>query len=300
MFSYAAYGLVIHSEIELPGLPDAVGEPDVRIVRETLAVDDLAARSNGGSAILGKVHDLLHFFAEDGRIVRVDAAESLEEGVIRTILLGTILATVLRQRGFLVLHAACVAKGDQAVAFVGYTGWGKSTTAEYFYQNGYRLLTDDVLALRVDETVEVVPGYPLIKLRTDAGEALRADFDALPMVHFDSSKRMHRTSTFDPSPVPLARIYLMRGQEAKANGIQPVTLQQAMIEIIGHTRLVTFLRNPEYMQRHLQQCSRLVSRVPVRALERVLSLDSLPEIKRLVEADLAGADVPLHADALAS
>ena len=45
---------------------------------------------------------------------------------------------LLRQRGLLTLHASVIrSKGKDYIGFVGDSGYGKSTLAEYFSQQGY-------------------------------------------------------------------------------------------------------------------------------------------------------------------
>lgn len=294
---YAAYGLTIASDFDLPGLVAGDGEADVRLRRGELGAE-YRERTNSGDEILGQVQGLpIQFFAQNGRDVTVDVAGSIPDDAVAGAILGVVMGTVLRQRGYLVLHASCVARDDEAVAFVGYSGWGKSTTAEYFHQHGYRLISDDVLAIRVEPTPRVYPGYPLIKLRPDAGAQLRDDFAEMPLVSHDADKRVHHLGEFSFEPVTLRRVYLLRGEPSPENRIVAVPPQRAMMEFVGHTLLITFLRSPVYMQRHLQQCARLISQVPVRALERVMQLDTLADIKRLVEADLNGAEIEALATA---
>ena len=57
----------------------------------------------------------------------------IEEANDRFLLLGLSLSVLLRQR-------SCVVKGT-AVAFLGHSEWGKSTSAEVFYSKGYSIFS---------------------------------------------------------------------------------------------------------------------------------------------------------------
>ena len=61
------------------------------------------------------------------------------------------MAAILYQRGILPLHASAVVLAAGAVAFLGPSGLGKSSLATAFVKDGEALITDDVLAVRLDE-----------------------------------------------------------------------------------------------------------------------------------------------------
>ena len=72
---------------------------------------------------------------------------TVPDAEIRTCLFGPIIGFALHLRGTPCLHASAVVVDGRAVAFLGHSGAGKSTTAASFVHRGYRALTDDVLAL---------------------------------------------------------------------------------------------------------------------------------------------------------
>jgi hypothetical protein len=62
---------------------------------------------------------------------------------------GTLLAVILTLEGRLVLHGSAVSGDDGALAFVGPSGRGKSTTAALCAAAGGRVVSDDVLLVEV-------------------------------------------------------------------------------------------------------------------------------------------------------
>lgn len=242
------------------------------------------------------------------------SVSQLGDGILETYLLGVLMATLLRQRGFLVLHACCVAKDGKAVAFVGESGWGKSTLSEYFCQHGYTLLSDDVLAIRVgaahsdenhfdagspntaapdaegrsdrDERPVAIPGYPQIRLRAEAGRLLRTDFDELPLVNEGNSKRYTVPDAFPNRPFPLHKVYLLEPGYGEKNTLEPMDKRTALLRLSLHARATNLIHAPSYRAQLLRQCEKLVHHVPVDRLRRVRDLNRLHEIKALVDRDI--------------
>ena len=78
-------------------------------------------------------------------------------------------ATFLRQRGLFVLHASSININNSAVAFSGFKGYGKSTTAMAFYKEGYPVVADDYITIEFDKEVPFVsPGFPSLRLSNES------------------------------------------------------------------------------------------------------------------------------------
>ena len=333
---YRAYLLRVQSDVQLPAPPGKGGKPDVCIRRRSLSVCDVngtaalqAPRSNGsdhfngsptggdagdvgdaeevetfvgdtGQVITGGIYDELYFVVQHGDTIYYDLRKPLPSGALQGYLFGVLMATLLRQRGFLVLHACSVARDGKAVAFVGESGWGKSTLAEYFCQRGYTLLSDDVLAIdtspdahdtRADARAQVIPGYPQIRLRAEAGRHLRADFDALPVVNEENEKRFTTPDAFPERPLPLQQMYLLDPTYAEATRVEPVEQRTALLRLINHTRATNLVKEADFQSQLFRQCERVVQQVPIQRLHRARDLDRLDEIAEQVERDL-GIDAP--------
>ncbi len=291
MQTYRAYGLTFASDIALPELPQSSEAPVAFIKRQSL-YGELGAEGNGGSCVTGRVLDVLRFRVEGGSTIMVDELKEVSEEEIRVYLLGVLMSILLRQRGLLVLHAAGLAKDGKAVAFVGDSGWGKSTLAGYFVQQGYRLLNDDVLALDVAQTpVQVIPGFPQIKFRPEAEQWLGARYADMPSLHENSPKRIDAPfERFQQEPLPISRLYVLEGGGRAESAIKPLGAREAILELVRHTRMTNMMRAPEVQTQHLQQCAFLVQNVPVQRLERKKDLNALGEILEQVEEDLSSAD----------
>ena len=65
----------------------------------------------------------------DGRLIELDPVPSAGDAMLRQAIQSAGLGLILHQRNALTLHASAVEVNGQVVAFVGYKGAGKSTTA---------------------------------------------------------------------------------------------------------------------------------------------------------------------------
>ncbi len=303
MYSYIAYGLGIQSELHLPELTEAEVGADVVIRLGKVS------RSPAEQAVTGKTPagnefwmtaDEVCFFREEvgaflmrkGREIVVDPAPGAEERLIRLFVWGSVLAVTLHLRGLLVLHASAVEMNGGAVAFLGGPGWGKSTTAAALHARGYRMVTDDVLAVDLDggNSPTALPAFPQFKLWPEAAIALGYDLETLPLLHPEFDKRARRiTNGFSTTPLTIERIYVLDLGETRE--IEPLRPQETMVELVRHSYWMRVFQMPllgaKATSHHFSQCASLANKVPISRLRRTRCLPELPDLAKLVEEDLA-------------
>jgi hypothetical protein len=283
---YKAYNLCIASELLLPELIPTEGEPDV-IVRFCKVDNATAMQHDSGQNFVGEIPEVGEFFIHDGREILMNPLPGVDEALLRTVLLGPVLCVLLRQRGLLVLHASCIDINHKGVAFMGGSGWGKSTLATAFHTKGYNVLTDDVLPIQIKTGQPIVfPSYPQFKLCPEAATSLGQDTKSLLPVSQNSFKVAYKLSRgFQQTPLPLHHIYVLdKGSEHKITRIKP---QEAFIELVRHTRAISSISEQEFMAEHLHFCSELIKNVRFSRFTRKPSLGDLPELVKLIEDDLA-------------
>jgi hypothetical protein len=287
---YKAFNLYIASEILLPELIESAGKPDV-IVRLGKLDDTTAKEFDLGNNFQGTVAEVGRFLIYQGQEIVIDPIPGVDESLLRTILLGPILCVLLRQRGLLVLHASAVRINNQAVAFMGGSGWGKSTLATAFHTKGYDVLTDDVMPIQVGTGQPLVfPAYPQFKLWPEAATSLGEDINSLSPIFPNGPKLSYKVSQgFQQTPLPLQKIYVLG--KGERHEITPIQTQQAFVELVRHTRAITLITDPEFQASHLRLCTELVKNVSFCHFIRKPSLADLPELVKLVEEDLAAASV---------
>ena len=287
MYSYTAYELGIHSELPLPGLIAAKDiSVDVVISQRRFDKSEESAPRNS-NFFVGVTTGIGTFLVRSGEHIVVDPFPGVDDSLVRTILLGPIMAVLLRQRGLAVLHASGVGVNGGAIAFLGQSGWGKSTLAEAFYERGYGVVTDDLMAIRVDGSYpHVSPGYPSIKLFPDAAVFLGCDIGASEPLHSQTEKRIHfAASRFPQNALPLQQIYVLGvGERAEIEALEP---REAFWELVRNSRAVSLLRDPDSRHKHLHHCARIAADVPTFRLRRRLALSALPELIGVLEENFA-------------
>jgi len=291
-YRYVAYGVRVGSDQPLAPLVDAEddGEPDVRVRRGVLD-EPFEPRDGFQTHVAPDEIWIRHsrvgtFLARQGREIVVDPLPDVEERVVRSYIVKAALAAVLLQRGKLILHASGVAIGGVAVAFVGSSGMGKSTTSAALHARGHPVIADDLLGVDVFSADEpmALPGFPQVLLLPESATALGRDPSSLPRVSPLSDKfKLDTPLGFSVEAVPLRRIYAL--SDADHDAIEPLGGREAVATLVAHTfGIVAFGQGAK--PAHFLLCAELVKRVPVRRLARVRQLERLEELARLVEQDL--------------
>jgi hypothetical protein len=292
MFTYSAYNLRLRSELLLPELMPTDAEADVQIRFGSVEIPQ------GALQVGSRYHvtdDEICFFQEDvgafkirgGREIIVDPSVNVEERILRLFILGPSLGALMHQRGQLVLHASSVVIGSFAVAFVGESGYGKSTTAAAFASRGYGVLADDITPVDFRHGMPMVsPGFPQLKLHPDSASAVGHAPRDLPRIHPKLEKRALRmTSRFLNGTFPLRCVYVLdRNAQLDTESLVP---QDALVELVRHSYSNRLLNATNTAGMHMQQCADLVSGVVMRRLRTHKSLSELDALVDAVEADLA-------------
>ncbi len=289
---YKAYNLYIASELSLPELIIDEGNPEVDVIVRFGKLDEVKrVNSKHECQFRGHVENFGDILISQGREIVIDPVPGADEGRMRAILLGPIFCVLMRQRGLLVLHASAVNINNKAVAFIGGPGWGKSTLATTFHTKGYDVLTDDVMPIQIGSGQPLVfPAYPQFKVWPQAVASLGHNAENFSPIFQDARKLAYKFSLgFQQTPLPLERIYVLdKGDSHKITKIQP---QEAFVNLLRHTRVMSLVTEEEFLSAHMQLCSKLLKKVSFCRFIRKPSLDDLPLLVKMVEDDLGQIDI---------
>jgi hypothetical protein len=292
-YFYSCFGLRIESDIHFLELdPADPGSADLRIRLASASGQDGGGMT--GSQVPSSVEKVMDFtsvgrFHITPNMVTITPAEDVRPEDLGLPLFGPVLATVLHQRGLLVLHGSAISSKWGLIAFVGDSGAGKSTTAGWFATNVAPLFTDDLLPVTITEdgTPLVLPGYPLIKLSSAAVEAfvpvgtriLPVGIEGYPKLRV----RLDRPTL--PSPGALDYIFVLRrGEEA---AYSPFSRTDALRAVMRNSYMAKYpdaFSSPERKIRHLQQSTAVANNVRIGELTVPSSLDRLHEVLPLLES----------------
>jgi hypothetical protein len=270
MFSYRAYGLDILSDFPMPEFhPLANGRGDVAIRLEPCEpplhmADDSYVEVQPGEAFL-KYQRAGVFRIRNGREIAISPAPGADLALVRLYLVGKVFATLLYQRGLLVLHASAIDVDGQAVCFIGNCHFGKSSLAASLHRGGCRVVADDVTAVDLSaKRPFAIPAFPQLKVDPAVAGLLGYDTESLVELHpLEPRRGLRLTSGFDPAPLPVGLIYLL---EPNSVAEQPLGPQDLLIELIRNSfpaRLNTSGGAP-----HLLQCAQLARLAPAMRLGR--------------------------------
>lgn len=298
--SYLAFGLYIKSKVPIPGLVavSRVQKTDLtvyldaqppwlqKVFRYPLPVwstsSSIAETGNplwiveellGGSYLRLTYDDGTQFiFDRKGTEVWGTWPENLTLEDTATYLLGPVMGLVLRLRGVTCLHASAIAVGDRAIALVGHSGAGKSTTAAAFAELGYPILSDDIVALvDQDNQILVQPAYPRLRLWPSSAEILYKNPDALPRLvptnptwdkaYLDLNQEKYK---FQETPLPLAGIYILgdRTGSSPMPALTQLPKSKALMDLIANT-YANLLLDKTMRQQEFHFLSHTVNQVPV-------------------------------------
>ena len=310
-YCYSVYGLRIRTPIPLtiPAIP-AESTCDIEVLagdplvfEESLR--DLALNSDWAQAhrlpegwFYGRFKGMFDFLVSpDGCRIYYRPLGQFSTASFEAYLLGLLMKAVVIKRGEQSLHASSVIVDGKAVAFLGASGFGKSSLAASFVSVAFPLLTDDVLRLEEDgRGFWAYPGPARLKLLPDeARQCLDGACAGVPMdpmadkwlFPVSAELQCHRGA-------PLAAIYCLIGpakaREAKHIAIEALEPREALPEILRGIH-VDRVVEPHRITPRFDAAGRIASAVPVRRLTypRVLAL--LPDVRNAILADIRGLRV---------
>lgn len=303
---YWMCGFAIQSNIELPELlTNNVGRPDYRVVIHSARslhqvsqwVDtqrDLdghiwyqCARSD--SAYLVRMLDMVDFVVtKDEQEIHCYPNLAVPAETIRHLLLDHMLPRLLSRRLHISLHGSAVATPAGAIAFLGSSGRGKSTLATSFWHAGYRLLTDDCLAITTaKERFFCVPSYPGVRAWADTTQRYQATGRTRVVAHYTAKHRIElaaNSTVFSTTPVPLHQLYILSEPSEADDGtitIKPMSPQEGLIELVRHTYRLD-ASDQIQLTREFANLSDLVTQCAIFRLTHPRNYDLLPAVQAAI------------------
>ena len=191
------------------------------------------------------------------------------------------------------LHATAVLTDRGVVAFLGESGYGKSTLGALFVHGGCPLLTDDMLVLTANRRGFLAhPGPPRIKLYREIANRIFGDaYRGVPMnpvtekLIVPLNDRQALQQAF-----PLGALYLISEERGGGRPVRPVIRRlspaRAFPRILAGTAS-HWASDPDRLKRQFQFVTRLVQEVPVKTLSYARNKEEIFRVRDAVLADLA-------------
>jgi hypothetical protein len=300
------FGYTLRSNVDFPVLPEGSGPEDL-IFERTIGGFENVDREVVYSAHprQGAPADIMVLEDDRGPVVRFTrSADYLFEGdtircrlledelgyLVRIHLFGMVMALWMELRGIPVLHASGVVVGGRAVGFLAKKTGGKTSLAAAMVRAGYHLLSDDLLPLEATSAGSLArPSYPQFRMEPDAGQHFVARFDRLPIVHPSFEKRRvpaHLLGEFQPTPAPLAAIYVPQRVDDGDIEISPIPGAERLVELLRESFLPEMVAAFGLEPQRLRMLGNVAKTIPIKRLRYPAGFDRLPEVVRAIEEDV--------------
>jgi hypothetical protein len=189
------------------------------------------------------------------RTIECLASQALTLNTLRHLILDTIIPLYLSLDRDFVFHGSAVHNGDKSIAFLGESGVGKSTLAAYFCEQGWKLLSDDIVLIdQMENQHFVTPTYPSVRLWPESLEKLSGNHQSVEVSQFNSKQRV--SLDFCPTSQKLSSIYLLNKKRSPGG---------KLVDLVS----CSFILNTEEpeVEDHFARLGSLISNVPVSFLD---------------------------------
>jgi hypothetical protein len=295
---YAAFGLLLRSNLRIPGLTpereftktadvdlhlgfapaarDGVRDEPEELVYASSYMTDLGEpalriwKTSHGAFLRLDYFDGTQFWLDPaGTAVWAVWPATLSIEDVATYVLGPVLGLLLRLRGVPCLHASAVAFGNFTVALAGSEGAGKSTTAAALASRGHAVISDDIVALVEREGLFCVfPAYPYLSLWQESVNILYGQDKTLPSFSPSYDKRQlllaENRLRFQETQLPLGAVFLLdkRVTDAAAPFVEKLPAGEALVALVANSYATNML-DRDMRAREFKLLGRLVTSVPI-------------------------------------
>ena len=218
------------------------------------------------------------------------------DATIRHLLLDQVIPRMLGQQGKFILHAGAVTLvNGKTVAFIGQSGWGKSTLVSSFQRQGAKLITDDCLMIEQGNgSALVIPNYYGIRLFEDSIKAIHGEQkDTRDVAHYTSKRRLIMSEGREgkvAAPLQLDAIFLLNDPSTVSDPDEVSIIadngMDAMMTLVRQT-FVLDVTDISLMARQFKHCGKLFdSKVPCFQLQYTRDHNMLAELRNVIESAL--------------
>lgn len=313
---YTFFNHIIESDMVLPELTEVTEDeaedllPDVYIQFSTDHLEFTRTRewlhywtAPDQSVTLSFARDddtlFLHFpemacfaISLNGRLVTCYAKAGLAPATVRHLLLDQVLPRLFAHfYSYIVSHASFLSINGKGVCFLADSGWGKSTMAAGLGTAGHTILTDDCLAISIENNQVIgIPAYHGIRLLPDSIKNLRYLFDNTgePFAEYTSKKRISLIKPVyrDPGPLPMQALFLLtspqEGKECTKAKIQSVGGLHGMKELLKNSFCLD-VGDRQWQKEHFRRLSALAtSGLPMFSMSYPREYEVLPEVVKTI------------------
>ena len=247
------------------------------------------------SCIMLRFTNIADFYLWSDRIV-CHLINPAYEFMVEICFLGTVLACWFELQGVLALHASALVINGQAAAFLSSNKGGKTSLAAGLMQQGFPLLTDDILLVEMEDGRPIGrSGYPQMRMWPEQAALIFGNEQEFSAVHPYLDKRripidFENPRLFQSGRFPITRCYIPDRYESVNNQaeitITPISTVESVLMLAGFSFLFWLVDQLGLQPNRLKTFSQIVQTVSVNHLTYPSGVEHLPAVCHAVEADL--------------
>ncbi|MBL0709656.1 MAG: hypothetical protein JJV99_01370 [Colwellia sp.] len=212
------------------------------------------------------------------------------------------VALYLELKQVLCIHANALAFENSAIALVAPSRTGKTTLTAALSQQGFSLMTDDMMALhKTKHGYHIYPSWPVARMWPDSLAALKIDNkEKTDKVHNNFSKRIvsldkENNFNFCDKAKPLKVIYLLNRlpekitEEAAICEIKPIKTAQAIIILLQNSILGSCYRALNLEKSRIKALSELLDKISFKQINYISGKEYLTDVGELIKHDIKEA-----------
>lgn len=302
MFYYQAFGWTIASELECPELisTDRTDMVDVQIKfgMTPKAIQNATHKENKflwqqstATEFLYHFREVATYYATNGDLILIQPQHAnVPQKSIRLYLLGVVFSAILYQRGgTMALHASAINTPNGAVLLAGHSQAGKSTTLNLLCRLGYKMISDDVCLLYLENNkVWIRPSFPRSKLWGQSLAVTGHSNQKLSRIRDDLEKfSINLQQQFYNKVAPVKKIIILSPQRDIEN-MELCSLSG--MELMQYLRAVTygysFIKGLPNEKVHFEINAAITRTIPVKILRRPIELPTFAEVIDLIQQEI--------------
>ncbi|WP_201006223.1 hypothetical protein [Paenibacillus glycanilyticus] len=217
----------------------------------------------------------------ENSLIQVMPEEGSDLREVRIFLLGVCLSILMVNRGIAPMHASGVMIDGKAYIIVGDCGAGKSTLGAAFRQAGYKLISDDIVGLTIDENNKLTayPGYPQQKLWQQSLDYLQMEAANYSQILDNYAKfAVPFGDQFTKEPLPLAGIFELEKADIPQIEMKPLKSLERVQLIRYHLFLGKVLNELHKEQWLLNFAAKAALAIPFYQLKRPVNGFTAPDL----------------------
>lgn len=280
MNTYRAFGLIIASELTLQELITVEAQTHDLVIKTGKVPDDIEGQSIrlsnkviSNDKLLLDIAKVCKYYVADGNLIILEPYENSSYEEMKLYLFGTCMGAILLQRKMLPLHGSCVNINGTGLLLTGKSGAGKSTIAATLFNKGYKMITDDVAAVKVHERMDsiVYPSYPSQKLWEDAINRMDRQEHKMSLIRISDSFEKYSIKShmyFDETPIPLKVIIEIVPSDTETIEIEEITGINKINLVMKNTYRRRFVKAMNLREWHFCQCVNTSNMVKMYRIKR--------------------------------